>query len=91
MCLGASPIPIGLTPGSLFSGIKRQVTNPETLSGGTDDVHKRRATPARASHKSTESFLRGKKRHHASASTPEGPAAHCVLFAACLMVSPVIR
>ena len=84
-------MPIGRTPGSLSSGTSRQATNPDRPSGSTREVHRRRATPARALHRSAEALLNDQqKRRHAYASTPDVPDAPCVLFAAIFIASPVI-
>ena len=84
-------MPIGLTPGFLFSGIRRHATKAITISGWTLLVHRRQATAARALHRSLEAFLNEEhSRRQAYTSTPEGPAAPWVWRAACLMLSPVI-
>ena len=47
--------------------------------------------PAKGLHRSAQALLNDEqKRHHAYASTPDGPAAPCELFAAIFIASPVI-
>ena len=78
-----SPTPIGLTPGHLFSGIRRHATRAFKPVGCIGDVHIRRAMFARELQSSCEAAL--KEVHillHAFASTPEGPADPCVCRAA---------
>ena len=86
--LGTSPTPIGLTPGHLLRGMRRQATNALSPSGLTVVLAMRRPTPASAIHKLLEADL--KEEHslfQAYASRPDGPAAPWVCRAVCLMAS----
>ena len=80
---GTSPMPIGLTPGDLSSGIRRQVTNALRPSGLTRDVHSLRPTASREQQRSLEVDLNEEQSlRHAKASKPERPTAPLVLSAA---------
>ncbi len=80
---GISLMPIGLTPGHLSSGMRRQATNALRPSGFTIDVQSLCPTAARAEQRSFEEDL--KEEHNlrqANASNPDSPAAPLVLSAA---------
>lgn len=85
---GTLPTPIGLTPGHLSSGIRRQATKALSPSGLTAVVAIRRPTPASAAHRLFEADLKEEQSLlHACASNPEGPAAPWVCKAADLTLS----
>ena len=85
---GTSPIPIGLTPGHLSSGIRRHITRALSPSGLTLVVAIRRATLASAEHKPVEHDLNEEQSLlQACASSPEGPAEPWVRRDVCLIVS----
>ena len=77
---GTSPIPIGLTPGHLSNGRRRQATKALRASGLTREVQSLRPTAAREEQRSLEADLKEEhRRRQANASRPERPAAPLVL------------
>ena len=87
--LGTSPTPIGLTPGHLLSGMRREAINALSPSGLTVVLYSNvRLTPASAVHELLEADLKEEQSlFQAYASRPEGPAAPWVCRAVCLMAS----
>lgn len=73
--LATSPTPIGQTPGFLSRAMRREPRSGARLCGSTYSVHIRKATPAKAWHRSldAESWLEHSLRH-ACESRPDGPA-----------------
>ena len=89
--LTTSPMPIGLTPGRLSNGIKRQATYACSEAGSMYLEAILLAQLARASHRVSEVALNEVHiLRHSSAAIPDGPAAPWVFSAAALMVFLVI-
>ena len=80
---GTSPMPIGLTPGHLFNGRRRQAMKALRASELTREVQSLRPTAAREEQRSLEADLNEEhSRRQAKASRPARPAAPLVLSAA---------
>ena len=81
--LEVSQIPIGLTPGHLFSAINRQARKADRPLGSLKDVQRLLANMAIELHRSQEAEWKDvQRRLQQYASSPEGPAAPLVLRAA---------
>ena len=82
--LEVSQIPIGLTPGHLFSAINRQARKADRPLGSLKDVQRLLANMAIELHRSQEAEWKDVQRRlqQCIASSPEGPAAPLVLRAA---------
>jgi hypothetical protein len=77
-----------VTPGFLFSAMRRLAISGVMLAGSTNSVQRRLAAKARELHSSEDADL--KEVHsllHPSASSPDGPAAPLVFKAADLIVA----
>ena len=76
-------MPIGLTPGHLSKGIRRQAIKALRPSGLTRDVHSLRPTAAKEEHRSLEADLNDEHSlGQPKESKPDRPAAPLVLKAA---------
>ncbi len=82
--LGISLMPIGLTPGHLYNGIRRHARKAVSPSGFTKDVQSLRPTAARAEQRSFEADLNEvQSLRQAKASSPDRPAASSFGFECC--------